>query len=241
MRPSEDPSRPPRTTGGPVVVDVDDTASGEDAIAWAGREAERHGVPMRVLAGLEPERFLAASRDASMVVVGSESSLRMRDLADGSRAMSVAVHANVPVVVVRPELPAAGDGPSAGRVVAGTDGTGVSAAAVGFAFAEARVHGCGVTLVHAVENKEERKDENEGENAWPAAEAMLAALSAGRADVRNVVAAGLASHVLIAESPGARLLVVGSRGHGGLGGMLLGSVSQAVVHRAHCPVAVVRG
>jgi nucleotide-binding universal stress UspA family protein len=46
--------------------------------------------------------------------------------------------------------------------------------------------------------------------------------------------------VLIDESAGAQLLVVGSRGHAGLGGMLLGSVSQAVVHRARCPVAVVR-
>jgi nucleotide-binding universal stress UspA family protein len=230
MRPSQDRHGPPRTEGGPIVVDVDDAESGKDAINWARREAERHGVPMRVLAGLEPERFLAASRGALMVVVGSESSLRMRDLADGSRAMSVAVHANVPVVVVRPGPPAAREGPSAGRVVTGADGTGLSAAAVDFAFAEARVHGCGVTLVHAVENEEAR----------PAAEAMLAALSAGHPGVRNVVSTGLASHVLIAESPGARLLAVGSRGHGGLGGMLLGSVSQAVVHRAHCPVAVVR-
>lgn len=216
--------------GGVIVVDVDGTPSGRDAVAWAEREAQRRGVPVRVLSHPDAAQVLQDAGDAAMIVVGSESLLAMGDLAGGSTAMAVAVRANIPVVVVRPGLPDVAPGPSAGRVVAGVDGTELSDAAVDFAFAEARDRGCGVTLVHAVECEGRRHE----------AEAMLAPLAARGGDVRTVIAPELASHVLIAESAGARLLVVGSRGRGGLGGMLLGSVSQAVVHRAHCPVAVVR-
>lgn len=55
-----------------------------------------------------------------------------------------------------------------------------------------------------------------------------------------LVCEGDAAQVLIEESREADMLVVGSRGHGGLTGALLGSVSRDCVSHAHCPVAVIR-
>ena len=58
--------------------------------------------------------------------------------------------------------------------------------------------------------------------------------------INGRVIRGRPAEVLVAEAAGAELLVVGSRGHGAMAGMLLGSVSEHVVAHAPCPVLVIR-
>jgi nucleotide-binding universal stress UspA family protein len=61
------------------------------------------------------------------------------------------------------------------------------------------------------------------------------------AQVQLTVREGNAAMVLLEVSKGARMLVVGSRGHGGFSGLLLGSVSAACAAHATCPVLVLHG
>ncbi|WP_406430133.1 universal stress protein [Streptomyces sp. NBC_00631] len=69
----------------------------------------------------------------------------------------------------------------------------------------------------------------------------LALPHGGHVGVRSYVRKGHPAGVLVDFSRGAELLVVGSRGHGGFAGVLLGSVSQHCVTHAACPVLVIRG
>lgn len=62
-------------------------------------------------------------------------------------------------------------------------------------------------------------------------------MTAGHPDVdlHHEVMTGHPVEVLVRESRHALALVTGTRGLGGLPGMLLGSMSQGVLHHAHCP------
>jgi nucleotide-binding universal stress UspA family protein len=86
-------------------------------------------------------------------------------------------------------------------------------------------------------------DEPYQEKARAAAEEMVAetANRTGRpASVTVRAVSGIPARELIAASPDADLVVVGSRGGGGFSGLLMGSVSSQVAHHASCPVVVIR-
>jgi nucleotide-binding universal stress UspA family protein len=60
-------------------------------------------------------------------------------------------------------------------------------------------------------------------------------------DLQLIVREGGAARVLLEESKDALMLIVGSRGHGGFAGLLLGSVSANVAEHATCPVLIMHG
>lgn len=72
-----------------------------------------------------------------------------------------------------------------------------------------------------------------------AAVARVAELHSGVACEGKAVE-GHAAEVLLKEAEQADMIVVGNRGRGGFASLLLGSVTQHLVHHAHCPVVVVR-
>ncbi|MER5975041.1 universal stress protein [Streptomyces sp. NPDC001857] len=136
-------------------------------------------------------------------------------------------------------------------VVVGTDGSDSSLTAVDWAVDEAARHGVPLHIVHASlwERYEGAKPSFSTDR--PAEEVMaehIVASGVERARRRNPeakvsgeVRAEDAVSALLRAGPEAFALVTGSRGRGGITGMLLGSVSLAVAARAVCPVVVVRG
>jgi nucleotide-binding universal stress UspA family protein len=197
------------------------------------------GRPARIL--------LEHARHAQLVVVGSRGHGDFSALLLGSTSLQVAMHAPCPVIVVRWPRPGAVSGPSVGRIVVGIDGSELSESAVAFAFDEADRRDVGLTALHAWESP---LPEALPTHEWQAVEdeerALLAERLAGwgekypDVDVDHRVVRGDAIANLVAESVGAELTVVGSRGAGGFRGLVLGSVSHGLLHHAGSPVAVVR-
>ncbi|MQY14734.1 Universal stress protein [Streptomyces sp. RB5] len=136
-------------------------------------------------------------------------------------------------------------------LVVGVDGSEAALRAVDWAADEAALHGIPLRLVHAaVWERYEGLDPAFGpvRQAERLTADRLLTAAADRAARRqptvrtdSVVIPDAAAEALLTAGGDGFALVIGSRGHGALHGVLLGSVSLAVAGRAHCPVVVVRG
>ncbi|SCL31250.1 universal stress protein [Micromonospora inyonensis] len=182
------------------------------------------------------------SAEAALLVLGSRGHGGFTGLLAGSTAVSVTAHAHCPVVVVRGDTPTA----TGKRVVVGVDGSELSLVALGFAVERAAGRDAPLHVVRTWAPAQWRAQGFDPDEAQAAERASLdESLRRWRESVPGLtvtteVLAGNAASVLVEASRDAQLVVVGTRGRGGLRGALLGSVSQQVLQHAHCPVAVVR-
>jgi nucleotide-binding universal stress UspA family protein len=229
-----------RGTGhGLHVVAVDDVVTspwgaetvdrGEDALAGIEKTLGDLDIVAETRVGHVTGELLGAASSADQVVVGSRGHGRAEDLL---------------VVVVRPTR---GSDP---RIVVGVDGSSASSAALDYACRRAERTGARVVALHAWRTHAPSTDvwssDPRALKGLAHREVLLAESIAGlRVDHPDVVLEQETVPVapvrcLVDASHDASLVVVGSHGLGFFGGLLLGSVSQAVLQRAECPVAVVR-
>ncbi|MFC0359307.1 MULTISPECIES: universal stress protein [Kytococcus] len=195
------------------------------------------------------QALLEAEEHAQLIVVGTARKHGLTRFLLGSTSLTVAMHARCPVIVVGPE----GVPPEKGLLVVGVDGSRDSTKALRFAMHAASNWGQRVRAVTtwnmAVVNgyvvtepdSQEWKDiVADLEKSVQAQVDQVRADEPALADVQVEVTAlhGRPVTALTEASAEADLVVVGSRGRGGVAGALLGSVSQGVLAEAHCPVAV---
>jgi nucleotide-binding universal stress UspA family protein len=204
-------------------------------------------VQTELVVGTIAQKLLEKAEGADMLVLGSRGRGHFAGLLSGSVGITAAAKASWPVVVVtqhstpRPRS-------ASGRIVVGIDGAGRSTRAVDFAFETAARRRLDLTAVLAW---------SVPFSAHPAGaeppetirahgrERLIAALADMRKRYPDVRVEAKLVHAypedaLLRESADAELVVVGSRGLGGLPGLLRGSVSQALLRRAASPVVVVR-
>ena len=138
------------------------------------------------------------------------------------------------------------------NIVVGVDGSPSSRTALNWAAAEAADHGADLVVLNVWEHTlpppagsvsvSERYVPDESQRT---AEDLVKLIKEELGEdppvvVQPRVKEGNPAKVLIDQAADADLLVVGTRGHGGFRGLVLGSVSQHVAGYAKCPVAVVR-
>jgi len=236
-----DPRQTPRGVAWPQSYwdEIDDKARAVFA-QWPDVPAtiERH-------TGHLVPRLLECAEGSSMLVVGSHGHTTVHEMLLGSVSQSAARHAGLPVVVVRPPLH-----PESGRIVVGADGSESSARAVEFACGMADLTRDKVVLTRAWQPTPVVPDRY-GFTPPPSVDTMDAAESELWRTVDDLRKAhpdialdgeifyGASDQVLADAADKASLVVVGSRGHHAVGEVLMGSVGRALLHHAHCPVAIV--
>ena len=191
-----------------------------------------------VLAEGSPAHVLCErSSTAEMVVVGSRGHGGMAGSWLGSVSWQVACHGRGRVVVVRGQWRPVNQAP--GLVVAGVDGSPASQDALTFAFEEAALRDMPLVAVCALADAPgrlggmQRKEDDFGRQM------TLHEKEHPEITVLRQVTSGTPRSALLTAAAEAQLIVVGSRGLGGVEGMSLGSVAGALVHHSPCPVAVV--
>jgi nucleotide-binding universal stress UspA family protein len=140
-----------------------------------------------------------------------------------------------------------------GVIVVGVDGSDESREALRWALEEARLRKATLRAVHAWRDPyivtpgfaipEDFDFTALRSHAEDLLRTLVAEVGSEGSDVsiEEIAVEGPAASILVDAAEGAELLVVGSRGHGGFTGLLLGSVSQQCAQHASCPVVIVRG
>lgn len=218
----------------------------QEAAGIAADAAPNARVETEVVLGATGAAMLAMGEDASTLVVGARGLGGVASAFLGSVSSLVVRHAHCPVVVVGEDEPAPADGP----IVVGVDDSENSTPAISAAFKEASVRGATLLAVHAWSDVpvsaypsiQVRDRFDEAKVAQEVLEKHLADFKSEYPDVKvkQVIVMDRPEAALVNNSAGAALVVVGSRGRGGVVGLLLGSTSRKVLRSAAAPVMVIR-
>ncbi|MEL4359137.1 MULTISPECIES: universal stress protein [unclassified Luteococcus] len=194
--------------------------------------------------------MVQASSTAALTVVGTRGLGAIKAMALGSVSRHLITHGHGPIVVV-PETGTARDERAVGTVAVGVDDASHSTATLHAAIEEAERLGGRLLAIHSWEYSPSvvegmpAMDTELFETVQHTYEEDLAALVREQVgdhpsfDVEVRVTLGNAGEVLVNASHEAELLVVGSRGRSGLGGLLLGSTAAHVARASICPVLVI--
>ena len=223
--------------------------------AVAGVRARHPGLVVHGVRYPKPpvQSLLTASETAQLLVIGSRGWEGFTGLLVGSTALNVVPYAKCPVVVVHPAPPgdsaggtAAPEGPHAGQVVLGYDGSVSSNAAAAVAIRHAAALGTGLAAITVRHRRGaitvKQVDPVAAGVGTPTASFWAPVMLDGNAfpsvPITYWEADGRPGAVLVEQSRGAQLLALGSRGRGGFRGLVMGSVSQQLLAHAPCPVGV---